>query len=94
MGKPKKSVQEIVQKEYKDFAGDVDRLSVAELETRLNMYAKRAEEVEDAREADEELERTSDLLNELRAPYKDAKKEIRLKSRYLISLIKEKGGNA
>lgn len=92
MAKQKKPIKTVVQELYPDFAGDVDGLTVDALEKRLNMYAKRAEEIEEAKEQDEELEKTRDLLTELAAPYRDGKKEVRFKSRYLISLIKEKGG--
>ena len=94
MGRPKQSIQEKVQKEFPDFADSVNGLSVAELDKRLNTYAKEAERVEEAKENDEALEHAKDSVSELGAPYRDAKKAIRLKSRYLISLIKEKGGEA
>ncbi len=89
----KKSVQETVQKKYPDFVEVVDGLGVPELEARLLTYAKEREKVEEAKEADEELAKTAELLKELKGPYSDATKAINLKSRYLISLIKEKGGN-
>jgi hypothetical protein len=92
MAKQKKALKEVVQELYPDFVGDVDRLPLETLEKRLNTYAKRAEEIEEAKESDEELEKTKELLSELAAPYRDGKKEVRYKSRYLIALIKEKGG--
>jgi hypothetical protein len=39
------------------------------------------------------LEEAKNQVSELSAPYRDAKKVIRLKTRYIISLIKEKGGD-
>jgi hypothetical protein len=94
MAKPsKKSLKQKVQELYPDFAGDVDSLPVELLEKRLTTYAKRAEEIEEAKENDGELERTRELLSELGAPYRDGRKEVRYKSRYLITLIKERGGS-
>jgi hypothetical protein len=41
---------------------------------------------------DEELEKTAALLKELKAPYNETKKAIKLKMRYIVQLIGEKGG--
>jgi len=68
MARPKKTVTETVQKEYPDFAQEVDSLSLDAL-----VNEKKAE---------------------LEGPYKDAKKAISLKIRYLIQRVKDKGGDA
>ena len=91
MAKQKKGVKQTVEELYPDFTSEVGALSLDSLEKRLSNYAKRAEEIEEAKESDEELEKTKELLSELAAPYRDGKKEVRLKSRYIISLIKERG---
>lgn len=92
MAKAKKSLQEKVQEEQPEFAGEVAGLSVDQLNARLADQAKAAEWNEQAKEDDEELEEAQAHASELGAPYRDAKKAIRLRSRYLIDLIKEKGG--
>lgn len=92
--KSKKSLKEKVQEEFPEFAAVADALSVAELESKLAEHAKYAEQNEDAKEADEELKNTQSLAKELGAPYRDAKKAIRMKSRYIIATIRDKGGNA
>lgn len=94
MSKPKKTIQEIVQKAHPDFTGEVDRLGLQELEKRLNTLAKGAEENEEAKENDEDLERAQAEATEMAAPYREYKKANRLKTRYVISLIKERGGEA
>lgn len=71
---------------------DLDSLNVAELEARVNVYAKGHEENDDAQEADEELEKAKAEARELGAPYRDLRKALKLKSKYAILLIKEKGG--
>lgn len=86
------NIQEKVQKELPDFASEVAALSVEDLNQRLNQCAKDFEANEDAKEADEALEQARLAASELAAPYRDCKKVIRLKSRYIVSLIKEKGG--
>lgn len=90
----KKSVKEKVEKEYPDFAEAVLGLAVGDLEQRLLNYAKERENVTDAKEADEQLEQVISAKKELEGPYKDAQKAINLKSRYILALIREKGGNA
>ncbi len=92
MAKAKKSFEEKVQAEYPEFVGEIVGLSVDQLNGRLAEQAKAAEWNETSKEEDEDLEKAQALASELGAPYRDAKKEIRLKSRYLIKLIKEKGG--
>lgn len=93
MGRPKKSLQEKVQEEMPEFANEVAGLSVDQLNVRLANLAKDAEKNEEAQEDDEDLEKARGEAAELSAPYRDAKKAIRLRSRYVISLIKEKGGS-
>lgn len=94
MARPKKSVVETVQEKYPEFTPTVDGLSLADLENKLSTYAKEAEKVLEAMEDDEELEQAKASVTELRGPYTDAKKAIRLKMRYIIALIKDKGGEA
>ena len=71
---------------------ELNSLSLAELEVKVNEYAKGNEANEDAKEADEDLEEAQEKAKELGAPYKDLKKALKLKSKYTILLIKEKGG--
>ncbi|CAM6004874.1 unnamed protein product [Sphagnum balticum] len=90
--KAKKTADEKFQEEYPEFVGEVVGLSVDQLNSRLAEQAKAAEWNETTKEEDEELEEAQKAASELAAPYRDAKKAIRAKSKYLIKLIKEKGG--
>lgn len=92
MAKPKLSLKEKVQKEMPEFADEVGALSVQDLNNRLANLAKANEENEQKKEDDEELETARETASELAAPYKDATKALRLKSRYIIATIKDKGG--
>lgn len=92
MARAKKSLQEKVQEDMPEFAAEVASLSVQDLNNRLATLAKGSEENEQAQEDDEDLEKARAEASELAAPYRDAKKAIRLRSRYVISLIREKGG--
>jgi len=92
MARPKKDLKQKVQEEMPEFANEVAGLAVSDLNNRLAKLAKDAEANEQAQEDDEELEQTRAQASEMAAPYKEAKKAIRLRSRYIIALIKEKGG--
>jgi len=92
MARPKKSFTEKVQKELPEFASEVATLSVDNLNARLAVLAKANEENEQNQENDEDLETARAEASELAAPYKEAKKHLRLKTRYIVSLINEKGG--
>lgn len=92
MNKPKVSVSEKVQKEMPEFADAVAGLSVEELNARVTQCAKDSEQIQDAKEADEALEDAKELSRQLAAPYREGLSANRLKTRYLIALIKEKGG--
>lgn len=91
MARAKKSVQEKVQTEFPEFATEVAVLSVDQLNNRLATLAKNLEESETAKENDSDLESAQATAAELSAPYKDAKKAIRLKTKYVISLLTDKG---
>lgn len=91
MNKPKVSISEKVQKEMPEFAAEVANLSSDQLDERLAQLAKDAEAIETAKEEDEGLEEARAKAVELTAPYRDGKKAIRLKSRYIIGLLKDKG---
>lgn len=85
-------LQEKIQKANPEFAEEVGALSVEQLDHRLAQLAKDLEATEDAKDADSDLAEAQEKATELAAPYRDAKKALRLKSRYVIALIKEKGG--
>lgn len=89
----KKTLREEVEDKYGEFANSVAGLGVGELDSLLLRYAKYREEVKESKKEDEQLIKTAELKKELEAPYKDSLKAIDLKSRYLLILIGEKGGD-
>lgn len=92
MAREKKSLLEKIQDEYPEFTSEVDGLNVQELKNRIANYAKALQESEESRDADEDLKRAKEEAKELGAPYRDIRKAVKLKTRYLISLIVDKGG--
>lgn len=91
MARPKKEKKTFEDK-YPEFHDEVVGLSVDQLNSRLAEQAKALDWSETKKEEDGELEEAQAKASELAAPYRDAKKEIKAKSKYLIRLINEKGG--
>jgi hypothetical protein len=91
MARTKKSVTKQVQENYPEFADEVNGLSIDQLNNKLASLAKGLEESESTKENDEDLERAHSLASELGAPYRDVKKAVNLKTKYVIGLLKDKG---
>lgn len=85
-------LSEKVQKQFPGYCEEVTALSVEHLEARLVEMAKGLVDTQAAQEADEELQMIREKAKELGEPYRDAKKSIKLRSSYVIELIREKGG--
>ena len=95
MARPKKEPLTLagkVQKEMPEFASEVLKLDTQGLKNRIATYAEELEKSEECMESDDELKSAKLEAKELAAPYGDVRKAVRLKTRYLLSLIKEKGG--
>ena len=92
MGRPKQTIQQKIDKKFPSFREEVERLSVADLETRLSNYAKAQAEHEEKKDGDEILEKLQEDVSERKALYAEPIKELRIKSKYMVTLIKEKGG--
>lgn len=92
MARQKKTFTQKVQEEMPEFANEVAGLAVSDLNGRLAVLAKANEENEQLKENDEDLIAAKNEASELAAPFRDAKKALRLKTRYVVALIKEKGG--
>ena len=91
MARTKKSVRETVEKNYPEFAEELNGATTDQLNSRLATLAKGLEESEQAKEGDDELEKARLLASELAAPYRDVKKAVQLKSKYVIGLLRDKG---
>lgn len=93
MNKKKKTNREVVEEQHADWASTVQGLSVSELETMLLRFAKYRQEIKDFKEADEQLKEAKELVKHLSAPHNENLKGNEQKTKYLIMLIGEKGGN-
>jgi outer membrane murein-binding lipoprotein Lpp len=99
MGRPKK---EKLTKEQKwvqanqEFVDGVAGLSVADLNSKLSTLSKNAEEVregvEAAMEPGQALYEAKHEYDQLKAPFNDAKKLLKQKTKFVYKLLKDKGG--
>lgn len=80
-----------VQKSYPDFVQEVDTLTIDQLKARIVQLQQALEESEAHKEANEALASAKAELSELSGPYRDVKKAVGLKTKYIIELLKEKG---
>lgn len=71
---------------------ELNELSLAQLEAKLNEFAKGSEANDELQEDDEELAGAKAKASELGRPYREDRKAYKVKSKYTILLIKEKGG--
>lgn len=80
-----------VQKNYPDFANEVEKLDASALKARIVGLQQALEESEAHKEANEVLTAARAEVKELSGPYRDVKKAVALKTKYIIDLIKERG---
>lgn len=83
-------MKEKIQKLYPDFVNEVDTLTSDQLKARIVAYQQQLEESETHKEANESLLDARNEVNMLAGPYRDVKKAIGLKTKYIIELLKEK----
>lgn len=76
----------------REFMESVMGLSNKDLEARISQMQKALDESEEHREANEALKNAKDEVKLLSGPYNDVKKAVKLKTKYIITLLKEKGG--
>lgn len=82
-----------VEKELPEFSAEVAGLDVQAMKNRIAGYAKELEDSETHKEENQDLIDAQAEVSLLTGPYKDVRKAVRMKTRYLLGLIKEKGGN-
>lgn len=76
----------------KEFKEEVDRLSIDALEARITKMQKDLDESEEHKKENVALQEVKAEKAQLEGPYNDVKKAVQVKTKYLIELIKEKGG--
>lgn len=89
--------KELQQKLYKiaggeEFEGEVLGLSVKQLEDRIANLQKELDKSEEHKKENEALKDAKYEVSIIEGPYSDVKKAVQIKTKFLIELIKEKGG--
>lgn len=76
----------------KEFKEEVDRLQVPALKERVVQLQKGLDESRIHKEENVALRNAKDEVAELNGPYSDVEKAVKVKTKYIIELMKEKGG--
>lgn len=76
----------------KEFKEEVDTLGIDALEERIVNLQKGLDESRAHKEENVALKNAKDEVAELSGPYNDVEKAVKIKTKYIIELIKEKGG--
>lgn len=80
-----------VQKQYPDFASEVESLSADNLRARIVDLQKGLQESNETEEVDEELGEARQTARNLSEPYRDVRKAVKAKTSYMLELLKDKG---
>jgi len=81
-----------VEKKYPTFVEEANGMSVTDMNARLTKLVKNNDEIQTAMDDNQKIDEAKELLKELKGPYLDGIKENELKIKYLIEMVKEKGG--
>jgi len=89
--KVQKSITEVIESEYKEFAAEVRNLSPVDLKNRIAGLQQALEESEAHKEQNEALNEARNQVSLLSGPYRDVKKAVKLKTKYLLELLANRG---
>lgn len=90
----KKSLKEKIESDFQDWADMVKAMSISELDSTILRFAKYREEIEESFKNNPKLKEVRDLKSDLEAPFKENLKHNKMKTKYLIMLLNEKGGDS
>lgn len=88
--KNKKSLIEVIQKEMPEWFAEVAGLSTEAVNERLAQNSKDLSGVEKEQDDDKDLNDSRERTRQFNAPYVDAKKALKLKRQFLVSLVSDK----
>lgn len=85
-----------MEKEFPEFTDSVNTMNLQKMELELARYTKELQDSEEAKKAAKELETVKTHLYELEkvfGPFKDFKRDVNKKIKYLIKVSRSKGGS-
>lgn len=91
--KREKTFAEKMQGSDPEFCDDVAGLNVAQLEARLSLYAKQAQVNDEAKAADPDLTKAKADVRDFGSTYRETASLLKKKNKYIVQLIRDKGGN-
>ncbi len=86
-----KSVQQEIKESNPEFHDEIVGLSKEDLDSRIVQLVKDLEEVDNAKEQDEGLQALRQQAKEAGAPYRDAKKAIKVKIKFILETLESRG---
>jgi hypothetical protein len=93
-GRKAKLEAKLADKVGSDIVDTLNSASADELREKLSSLAKHEDETEEALEKDEEIERLTEELKQMKAPYKDTLSGIKLQRSFIAILMRERGRQA
>lgn len=93
-GAPKAPVtfQGKMQKDMPAFTDSCNGLTVQQLDQKIVTLQKELQDSEEHKGKNEDLAKAKAHAKELGATYSEVRRDVKLKTRYLVELIREKGG--
>ena len=79
-----------IEKEYPEFCREVQGLDSNHLMDRVVSLQQALQESEEHKEENEALNSARQLVSELSGPYRDVKKAVKAKTKYLLHLLETK----
>lgn len=89
--KPSKTISQIVEAEYKEFSQEVYNLPPSDLKNRIAALQQSLSESEEHKASNEALNEARDQVSLLSGTYRDVKKAVKLKTKYILELLKSRG---
>lgn len=90
--KQKLTFEQKLEKEDSEFTDSVRGLDIPQLEARIAKYQKELQDSEEHKAQNAPLKEAQANVKELSGGYSDCRKDVKKKTRYLISMIRSKGG--
>lgn len=87
-----KTLREKIETEFPEFADEAVTLAIPQMEKRISDMQKEFQDSEQHRTENPDLNQAKNEVKELSSSYNEVKKAVSLKTKYLVTLIREKGG--
>ena len=90
--KAPKTFREKLDEEFPGFPDEVDAMNIQQLDNKISSLQKGLQDSEQHREQNQDLKDAKQEYDDLAGPYSDVRKAVKKKTKYLVGLVREKGG--